>query len=53
MKCPKCKRAMHREKKPGSYNIYVFKCPQCGYEIGNPKQSSDDNSTEKGEDNGT
>ena len=52
MKCPKCKRAMHRERKPGSYNVYVFKCPQCGYEIGNSKQSSDD-SKEKGEDDGT
>lgn len=47
MKCPKCKRAMHLEKKVGSDNVYVFKCPHCGNEIGNkPKEKGEDDGTE-------
>ena len=41
MICKKCGRKMIRIKEPGKDNSYIFKCQNCGAEVGTSKQAAE------------
>lgn len=43
MKCKKCHREMERVGKDG---VYYYRCPSCGFTIGQPKEEQEEKTEE-------